>query len=183
MSISVVQHTTTAAIRRATETVATVLDVTSRGPQPWVQFSPFYPHGGIPVPLSPGRVTVSVEGAWQGLKVFERADIDLTKLTRADMRNLKRSTRSCGRMLGHRAGIGSTTLLSYLDARKQIYLPLYRWVLDHHLQALVADLRDRSARGPVILLDYTTNSNVDDPSSPLSHAHLIRRNLEGDWPG
>jgi hypothetical protein len=31
---------------------APLLDVTSRGPQPWVRFSPFYPHGSIPVPFS-----------------------------------------------------------------------------------------------------------------------------------
>ena len=29
---------------------AVVLDVTSRGPEPWVRFSPFYPHGGITMP-------------------------------------------------------------------------------------------------------------------------------------
>ncbi|TDD65424.1 hypothetical protein E1298_41375, partial [Actinomadura rubrisoli] len=27
---------------------ALVLDVTSRGDEPWVRFSPFYPHGGYP---------------------------------------------------------------------------------------------------------------------------------------
>src|SRR5579859_6966439 len=96
---------------------ALILDVTSHGPEPWVRFSPFYPHGGIPVPLSPGWATNSVEGAWQALKVFERADVDLTKLTRPDMRNLKRSAKTYGRVLGHRAGIGGTALLSYLDAR------------------------------------------------------------------
>jgi len=26
-----------------------ILDLTSRGSEPWVRFSPFYPHGGIPV--------------------------------------------------------------------------------------------------------------------------------------
>ncbi|HET9223153.1 MAG TPA: hypothetical protein VFO07_11640 [Roseiflexaceae bacterium] len=41
---------------------APILDVTSRGPQPWVRFSPFYPHGGIPMPLSPGHTAMSVEG-------------------------------------------------------------------------------------------------------------------------
>ena len=30
---------------------ACILDVTSRSTQPWVKFSPFYPHGSIPVPL------------------------------------------------------------------------------------------------------------------------------------
>ena len=32
---------------------ATLLDVTSRSDEPWVRFSPFYPHGGIPIPGSP----------------------------------------------------------------------------------------------------------------------------------
>src|SRR5438445_5621679 len=49
---------------------AAVVDVTSRGPEPWVRFSPFYPHGGIPVPYSPGVESESVEGIWQALKVF-----------------------------------------------------------------------------------------------------------------
>ena len=49
---------------------ATMLDLTSRGPQPWVRFSPFYPHCGIPVPFSPGYVSATVEAVWQGLKVF-----------------------------------------------------------------------------------------------------------------
>jgi hypothetical protein len=55
---------------------ATVIDVTSRGPQPWMRFSPFYPQGGIPVPFSPEQTGVSVEGIWQGLKVFVRQDVD-----------------------------------------------------------------------------------------------------------
>jgi len=33
---------------------AAVFDLTSQGPEPWVRFSPFYPHGGIPVPGWPG---------------------------------------------------------------------------------------------------------------------------------
>lgn len=51
---------------------ARIIDVTSRSSEPWVHFSPFYPHGNIPVPLSPGYVGESVEGIWQGLKVFEK---------------------------------------------------------------------------------------------------------------
>jgi hypothetical protein len=42
---------------------AILLDVTSRGPTPWVRFSPFFPHGGIPVPFSPGVTATSVEGS------------------------------------------------------------------------------------------------------------------------
>ena len=41
---------------------ALILDVTSKGEEPWVRFSPFYPHGGIPIPNSPGTFAQSVEG-------------------------------------------------------------------------------------------------------------------------
>jgi hypothetical protein len=51
---------------------ALVVDVTSKGPEPWVRFSPFLPHGGIPVPNSPGVFAQSVEGLWQGLKVTKQ---------------------------------------------------------------------------------------------------------------
>jgi hypothetical protein len=50
---------------------ALVVDVTSRGPEPWVRFSPFYPHASIPIPTAPHQTAASVEGPWQGLKVFE----------------------------------------------------------------------------------------------------------------
>ncbi|CAM5292530.1 hypothetical protein SGRIM128S_00422 [Streptomyces griseomycini] len=33
-----------------------------------------------------------------------------------------------------------------------------------------------------MLLDYTTNGDVADPASPLSHAALVRLYIEGRWP-
>lgn len=44
-------------------------------PQPWVRMSPFFPHGGIPVPLSGDVVAQPVEGTWQALKVFQDCDV------------------------------------------------------------------------------------------------------------
>lgn len=152
---------------------AYILDVTSRGPQPWVKFSPFYPHGNIPVPLSPGYVAASVEGIWQGLKVFATADIDLSAFTNTTMANLKRTTRTNGAVRGHRAGVLGHTLLSYGDARRQIYLPAYRWVLDHYLQPEIDLLRELSQAHTVILLDYETNADIEKLSKPLSHAALL----------
>src|SRR4051812_24583000 len=81
-----------------------LLDVTSRAAEPWVRFSPFYPHGGIPVPFSTGQVGMSVEGIWQGLKVFEQADVDPALLQITTMRALKRTQRRYGKVLGHRQG-------------------------------------------------------------------------------
>ena len=157
---------------------ATVIDVTSRGPQPWVRLSPFYPHGQIPVPLSPGAHSQTVEGIWQGLKVFERADVDPSVMQITTMTGLKRTTRRYGPILGHRAGLDGDRLLDYATARRLIYLPTYRWVLTHRCAELLAQLRDRAAHGPVVLLDYGTNGDLADESRPLSHAALIKQHLD-----
>ncbi len=161
---------------------ARVIDVTSRGPEPWVRLSPFYPHGGIPVPLTPGTTSESVEGIWQALKVFERADVDPGKLRITTMKNLKRSSRSFGRVLGHRAGLHGDQLLPYREARVRIYVPAYCWVLEHPAAALVEELRQLARDQEVVLLDYTVNGDVDDESRPLSHAALVQRCVEGRWP-
>ncbi|WP_430784833.1 DUF6939 family protein [Actinoplanes sp. G11-F43] len=161
---------------------ATVVDVTSRAAEPWVRLSPFYPHGGIPVPLTPGAVAASVEGIWQALKVFEQSDIDPGKLSVVSMTGLKRTVRRHGPVLGHRAGLHGTTLLDYPTARRQIYLPAYRWVLEHRVPDLVERLRGMT-EGGVVLLDYTTNGDPADTSSPLSHAALLARYLTDRWPG
>lgn len=156
---------------------AVVVDVTSRGPDPWVRFSPFYPHGQIPVPLSPGVTSESVEGVWQALKVFEGADVDPSKLTVTSMKGLKRTVRRFGQVRGHRAGLAGERLLDYRTARREIYLPAYRWVLEHRLQAEVARLHELAESSDVVLLDYTTNGDVEDISSPLSHAALVADHL------
>lgn len=157
---------------------ASVVDVTSKGPQPWVRLSPFYPHGGIPVPFTPGVTAQSVEGVWQALKVFEGADVDPAKLDVTTMAGLKRTVRRFGPVRGHREGLTGDRLLSYEDARRTVYLPTYRWVLEHRAAAEVAALAELSGKGEVVLLDYTTNGDVTDLATPLSHAALIAAYLE-----
>jgi hypothetical protein len=161
---------------------ALLLDLTSKGALPWQRFSPFYPHGGIPVPYSPGFYGQSVEGIWQGLKVFESADVDRSKLTITNMKNIKRTTRTNGRVLGHRAGLYGERLLNYAEARREIYLPSYKWILEQRLQDLLGQLKQLSLTTAVLLLDYETNCDIADLSSPLSHASLVKRYLDGDWP-
>jgi hypothetical protein len=160
---------------------ATLVDVTSKGTEPWVRFSPFWPHGGIPIPNSPHVTAQSVEGLWQGLKVFEEADIDPAKWAITSMKSIKRSARSLGPVQGHRFGVDSPKLLGYHEARLKIYLPAYRWILEHKLTAELKALR--KLPGDIVLLDYETNSNVDDLSKPLSHASLVKSYLDGNWSG
>ncbi|MEO3752292.1 hypothetical protein [Streptomyces sp. B6B3] len=179
MAMRVVSRRRARAAVSATFPRAEIVDVTSRGPEPWARFSPFFPHGGIPVPFSEGVTSQSVEGIWQALKVFEGADVDPTRLGVTTMRGLKRTVRRYGPVRGHRAGLEGDGLLPYEAARRRIYLPAYRWVLEHRVADLVERLR---AAEDVVLLDYTTNGDVADLGSPLSHAALIQLHIEDRWP-
>ena len=161
---------------------AMIIDVTSHAVDEFVMFSPFYPIGGVPVPFTEGLVAVSVEGIWQGLKVFEDADIDTSFFSKREMKNLKRTTRKYGICLGHRKGVHGEELLGYIEARKQIYLPCYKWVLENKLKKLVTAIRIISKNKPVVLLDYNTNPDVNNPKKALSHASLIKAYIEGNYP-
>lgn len=160
-----------------------MLDLTSKGPTPWVKFSPFYPIGDIPIPFSGSATAASVEGIWQGLKVFETTGIDPTKFDNQKMKGLKRTVRKFGKVLGHQKGLQSSELLPYVQARKQIYAPIYQWVLKHKLQAEIAQIRQLQQQyEQIILLDYETNGDIEDPSRPLSHAFLVKHYIEDNYP-
>ncbi len=150
---------------------AVVIDVTSKSTGDWVKLSPFYPHGWIPVP---GRVgcSMSVEGVWQGLKVFEHEGVDVMSFRNDKMAGLKRkATDVRGNCVGHQLG---DELLGYLEARERIYVPTYEWMLENKCLDLVKRIKRLSAEKLVILLDYNTNVDVKNLAKPLSHAGLIR---------
>ncbi len=161
---------------------AVIADVTSQATDGLVRLSPFYPHGGIPVPFSEGYTAMCVEGIWQGLKVFESADVDVNMFTNGTMKNIKRTVRRFGKPLGHRKGVNGTELLGYIEARKQIYLPAYKWVLENKVANIIERLREASKTKTIVLLDYTTNCDIDNPKTPLSHAFLIKAYAEGLYP-
>ena len=159
----------------------TIMDVTSKS-ETHAYLSPFFPQGGITV----GKfVSESVEGLYQGLKVFEEVGIDETKFRIRNMKNLKRTVRSCGKVKGHHNPLlacghravslpdETGALLDYVSARLHIYIPAYEQVLRKHRVELCA-IRERLLVGEKIcLVDYNTNEFVLDTRSPLSHAALI----------
>ena len=162
---------------------AILADVTSGAKDGLVKLSPFYPHGGIPVPFSEGYTATCVEAIWQGLKVFEGSDIDVQMFQNDTMKNIKRTVRRFGKPLGHRKGVNGKELLGYIEARKQIYIPTYRWVLENKVAHIIERLRAASNEGKtIVLLDYDTNADVEDPKKPLSHASLIKAYAEGIYP-
>lgn len=161
---------------------AVVADVTSQAKDGLVRLSPFYPHGDIPVPFSEGYTAACVEGVWQGLKVFEDEDIDISMFSNDTMKNIKRTVRKHGRVLGHRKGVLGTEILGYMEAKHQIYIPTYRWMLEHKAMDIIERLRKASETKTIVLLDYNTCCDVDDETKPLSHAYLVKAYAEGLYP-
>lgn len=182
---------------RSEHPCATIIDLTSKskayiGPTkadddkenglPAVYFSPFYPHRNIPVPGYDNIKATCVEAVWQGLKVFQGAGVDFDTFRNATGRNIKRTVRRFGTPLGH-AHEGQ--YLDYLSARELIYLPTYKYMLDNiqDVQTMIGWLRNRIAKGEeFVFLDYNTNGDWRDLSSPLSHASLVKAYIENDYP-
>jgi hypothetical protein len=164
---------------------ADILDITSASKKRYAQIlSPFYPHMNIPIPFSPGFYATCVEAIWQGLKVFQNADVDFEMFNNTTMKNLKRTVRRYGKPLGHRKGVYGTELLDYYTARRLIYLPTYRWVLENveEVKNVIAKLKERNLTHDIVLLDYNINEDFRNLSSPLSHAALVKLYIEGKYP-
>ena len=161
---------------------AILADVTSQADTRLRELSPFYPHYDIPVPFSEGYTATCVEAIWQGLKVFESCDVDIEMFKNDTMKNIKRTVRRFGKPLGHRKGVHGTELLGYIEARKQIYIPTYKWVLENKVAWIIEKLREASKTKTIVLLDYDTNDDVENAKKPLSHASLIKAYVEGLYP-
>lgn len=127
---------------------------------------------------------VSVEGIWQGLKVFEKEDISFSTFENDTMKNIKRSVRKYGKPLGHKKGVYSGEILNYFDARMLIYIPTYKWILDNidSVNKIVNKIKEKSQKQDIVLLDYNTNIEFRDISKPLSHAGLVKLYIEGNYP-
>ena len=162
---------------------AYILDVTSSSEQYEGKIlSPFYPHYRIPIPGDSKTVTAAcVEAIWQGLKVFENEGIDLAMFRNDTMKNIKRTVRKFGKPLGHQYGVFSKELLSYDDAKRLIYIPAYKYVLENvpAVKRSLDKIRTIQETRDVVLLDYNLNPGNADKSKPLSHAELIKMYLEG----
>ena len=164
---------------------AAILDITSSSDTKYSQWlSPFFPHGNIPIPFTEGLTATCVEAVWQGLKVFKELDVDFNTFRKDTMKGLKRTGRKFGQPLGHRKGAYGKELLDYPSARRLIYLPTYKWVLDNVdcVHAIVLKIREQAKIQDIVFLDYNTNCDVYDYSKPLSHANLVKLYIENKYP-
>ena len=132
------------------------------------EFSPFMQYGEIPVPGT-NLMSDSAEGVWQGLKVFKgRTDPTLFS---------GRPRTKKGRPQGHRFG---SEMLSYVQARKQIFVPTIRHMMEVCVPAdpvagkKLELIKERAQRGKrQYLFDVDSVKDVNDTSGPLAHSSVI----------
>ncbi len=178
LTIEIMSRKATAQQRKKIEAGWAIVDVTSKSNDPnFVKFSPFFPIGKLSIPGNPSMgFSESVEGIWQGLKVFGYDGVDKAKFRVKSMKSIKRSSNEKrGRVVGHSY---EGRIIGYLESRKLIYVPAYNATLARLKPELdmikaLADKHD----GKLVLLDYETNSDIDNLSKPLSHASLVAKAL------
>ena len=148
---------------------AVVYDVSSYAEYPFCTLSPFWPHGGIPVPgLSDGTTSDSVEGIWQGLKLIDGKIAPRYFSGQGHKRG--------GKPRGHQYG---DKLLKIVKAREKIYRVAYEWMLDKRAdQALIGGFIAQAFAGvSQYFHDVSNNGKISDPDEGWAHAAVLAQYL------
>lgn len=169
-----------------------VLDVSRYGKDGWNALSPMFDHGEgeekrpvIPVPGMPDRKSRTVEGIWQGLKVFAGPGVDqaLVSGTELDMLESGKPRKRKGVPLGHL--YEGELLKGVVEARKRIYLPAYDWMVRYcpRAHAKYLELLELARAGNMVyVFDRDANGDLN-ANKPLAHAsilaELVRKELSG----
>lgn len=141
------------------------IDVSSSAEWPYCQLSPFYAHGEIPVPGMPGRVSDSVEGIWQGLKVIRGRIAPRYFVGSGQKRG--------GKPMGHQYG-DQKRLLKLVEAREKVYCVAYLWMLENKVDAEIIDELVAAANRGIRLSFYDREDNGSiHKDQPLAHAKLL----------
>ena len=94
-------------------------------------FSPLYPHGNIPVPGKRDVFSQTVEGIWQGLKVFE-GNVSTERMFEAtDIEDFKEINDIFGKF---KFKYNNVIIENDENARTLIYDTAYNWVLENKLK-------------------------------------------------
>lgn len=130
------------------------------------KLSPYYPHGGIPIPNTPNLYQSSVNKVWQELCIKKNSN-----LNKSGYKNIM-----------FRKGLNINEYWSYTEARREIFIPLYCWMLENKAFNIVEYLRKRTLKSTIVIIDKSTNCNIDNIDEPLSCAFLLKAYIEGTEP-
>lgn len=123
-----------------------------------------------------GLCAVSVECLWQGTKLFQECGLPDEKTLSGDWRRGKAK-----KPVGAYTGIGNPILKTPGEARRKIYIPAFKNLIEHWMKdSVVQDwvLKARDHDGPVFLRDHDTGRGIDR-NGPMSHAWVLASYLNG----
>lgn len=135
---------------------AIIADVTINSNSEYRKLHPSFDWGNVPFPYEYGLVTTSsVEAVWNTLKIKEN--------------NNSRFRRDSY----------SNSIYDYLEARKNLLIPTYRWMLEHNAATVIKEMRRANSDKTIVLYDVEDNYSIENLDKPLSHAFLIKAYVEG----
>ncbi len=158
---------------------ARVYDVTCDDYNYTSRLNPLYPHGDIPVPYENGMTAMSLEAIWQGLKVFENEDVNPYIFNKHKKDEIIRTADKYGALLGYRRGINHLPVYDEVEARRKIYCKTFRWILENKAMDIINKMRELATQQDIIIIDNSTNPDINDTSQPLSIGYLIKAYVEG----
>lgn len=132
------------------------IDLTNR----FNKLSPYFNHGGIPIPNTPKVEMNSVSAVWNALCI-KSEKLDCVKF---------------------RKGLNINEYWNYVDARKHILIPIYRWVLENKVFNIIEELRELASHKDIVITDRSINCDVNNTEKPLSFAFLLKSFIEGEKP-
>jgi hypothetical protein len=149
--------------------------------------------GGIEVPGLGGVRSMTMENAWQFLKIWPGEDGWNKEEAMAAFGSSCAIRYPRGRgaqAVGHHWG-ETGERLPYVEARKRIYVPLYRKILSLPDRApLVLRLREAALRSPIAIWDPDSYdlrkaglrdelAALEDPRRPFAHAFMVAMAVRG----
>lgn len=154
-----------------------IIDVSYNSTTRTSYLSPYYSWGNIPVPFSSGLAAESVMSIWEGLKVFELSDIDKNIFFLRHKDRLLRSGLGLGNLRGYRRGTNYDYIYEENEAYQRIFIPTYRWVLEHKAFQIIQWLRHNYHKD-IIIVD-----NIEEViPNQITPATLIKAYVLGASP-
>lgn len=142
---------------------ALVLDVTLGGAM--MKMDPGYPIGGVEIP-GKFRKGLSVNGVWEGLKVFEKKDgIDERWMVDERKVGKVRGCKSWGKLMGIRV---REEVIGEEDG-KELMRELYEGLMKERFGRVLEGIRKEAEKRVVVLLDYK-----DESDRPFNHVEVLK---------
>ena len=143
---------------------AIIVDITNTNEKnEFRKLSPLYSHGDIPLPNTTNICSKSINEVWQRLCINGKNE--------SSYYNVR-----------FRKGIGINDFWDYIDARKNILIPIYCWMLENKAYDIVENLRSVPSAKTVVIIDKTINSDINNLREPFSCAFLLKSYIEGTGP-